>query len=44
MSTIMHWALTSDELVFHSGGVKDSHTLNTTETRDKHWFRGPPGT
>lgn len=30
------WELTCDGLVFHSGGVDDSHLLSTLETGYKH--------
>ena len=35
MSTSTCWELTCDGLVSRKGGVKDSHPLNTAETRDK---------
>ena len=41
MSTSICWELTSYGLVSHSGGVKDSHPLNTTETGDKRPLHGP---
>ena len=43
MRTSICWELTCDGVVSHSGGVKDSHPLNTTETRDKYWLHGPLG-
>lgn len=42
--TSMHWELTCDGLMFHPGGVDDSHSLSTMKNGDKHrpympsWF------
>ena len=41
MSTSFGWELTCNGLVSHTGEVKDSHSVNTTETGDKHWPNVP---
>ena len=43
MSTSIFWALTCGGLVSRSGGVKDSHPLNITETEVKRRLHGLRG-